>query len=753
MKKYLILISAAIMALSCAKDLVDPQEAAGNTEYKTITFESVMTKTTVDTEGNVAWESGDMITLYYIIDGAVKTATATADAAGSSATFTAQIPVGDNPTGYYAAYPAESGSLTSEGAFSINVDASKCDGTFKKANFAAAYSTAGAMSFQFKNAVGMLKVKLPEGGLIVRAKNNAEYPVTGVYVRGYKGGEALNGTIAVNVTDGAVSGFGASGGPQNVNMPALSSESIASGYAYVPCTPATWTGLCVMFYSSEGYVPAVLSPETLTVTLERGHISPLADLSSKIVFDYWVSDAGTGDGLTSTDPMSVEDMQTMMASASDLQANAYHLRGATFNFTEGTHSIEKTITIPAYTGTLGYVAQIDGNGSAELDASAMNSRVFDVKGNAVISNLTIQNANVLNAGTGSEKNGAAVRVASKTKVTLQNLTIQNCVAQNGGAIFTQYDANSTDENSILDCINCRFLNNGAEDGNGGVIMNASASAGGQVRFDQCYFGENAVTKNTGTKNYSGGVLYTATPVLHMFNKCTFFKNSAKTYAQEIYMDAPNTATANSRLAMNNCTFRGAANATPAQGSLISTRGYSIIANTTLWSEGQVGKWGMIGLGSKTSLSDPTGSLVVNCVVYNKAASDYPAFYFNSGFNQNVQYCIYTGGTVGVATANVTNSTDLGKGSTIAGAGTKANLTGNDPWYRAYTWPWLDSYNCPTLAQVRAVITSNTMIGQTFLDWLDTIEGSLSTDIAGRERPANAMCPGSYQQDGVVAKNN
>ena len=749
MKKYLILIGAAVMALSCAKELADPQDVMENTEYKTIKFESVMTRTTVDSEGNVAWEAGDEISLYYIVDDQVKEATATADAAGSSATFTAQIPVGDNPTEYYAAYPAESGSLTSEGAFSINVDASKCDGTFKKANFAAAYSTAGAMSFQFKNAVGMLKVKLPEGGLIVRAKNNAEYPVTGVYVRGYKGGEALNGVIAVNVTDGAVSGFGASGGLQNVNMPALSSKSIASGYAYVPCTPATWTGLCVMFYSSEGYVPAVLSPETLTVTLERGHITPLADLSSKIVFDYWVSAAGTGDGLTSTDPMSVEDMQTMMASASGLQANGYHLRGATFNFTEGTHSIEKTITIPAYTGTLGYVAQIDGNGGAVLDASAMASRVFDVKGNAVISNLTIQNSDVLSAGTGSEKNGAAVRVASKTKVTLQNLTIQNCVAQNGGAIFTQYDASSTDENSILDCVNCKFLSNSTSGGHGGVIMNASASVGGQVRFDQCYFGENKV-QGTGT-NLSGGVLYTITPVLHMFNKCTFYKNSANTYAQEIYMNDVDT-----RLAMNNCTFRGASNATPSQGSLISTRGYSIIANTTLWSEGPVGKWGMIGLGSNTSLSDLTGSIAVNCVVYNKSSegkTSYPAFYFHNSFNQNVQYCIYTGGTSDVATANVTNSTDLGTGSALAGTDTKANLTGNDPWYRAYTWPWLDSYNCPTLAQLRSIISSNTAIGKAFLDWLDTIEGSLSTDIAGNPRPANAMCPGSYQQENVVANNN
>lgn len=745
MKKYLILIGAAVMALSCTKELADPQDVMENTEYKTIKFESVITKTTVDQEGNVAWEAGDEITLYYIVDEEVKTAAATADAAGSSATFTAQIPVGDNPVEYYAAYPAGSGSLTAEGAFSINVDASKCDGTFKKANFAAAYSTAEAMSFQFKNAVGMLKVKLPEGGVIVRAKNSAEYPVTGVYVRGYKAGEALNGTIAVNVTDGAVSGFGVSGGPQNVNMPTLSSEAISSGYAYVPCTPATLTGLCVMFYSSEGYVPAVLSPETLTVTLERGHITPLADLSSKIVFDYWVSATGSGDGLTSTDPMSVEKMVGMMPSSSSLQADVYHLRGATFNFTEGTHSIENTITIPAYTGPLGYIAQIDGNGKAVLEGASV--KVFDVKGNAVISNLTIQGTDVSTLS-GAAANGAAVTVNSKTKVTLENVTVQNCKAKSGGAVFVAYQ-DAADEDSVLDCVNCKFISNAATL-NGGAIIISGASTGGIIRFDGCYFKTNTATNTTTT---CGGTLYSASPVLAMFNKCVFYENKSKKYAQDIYMDA-----ATSRLAINNSTFRAAARNSN-QGTTVTTRGYSIIANSTFWSTGAVGPWGIIGLGSNTSNADNKGSVVVNCFLNNKATvkdgvtTSFPAFYFNSGFYQNVQYSIYTGDNDSEATTDTKeNNHDLGKGTAITGS-TTSRVTGADPYYYAYTWSWNEAYPCPTLAQVRAVIASNTKIGQIFLDWLDTIEGSLSTDIAGRERPANAMCPGSYQQDGVVANNN
>lgn len=735
MKKYLILIGAAVMALSCTKELADPQDVMENTEYKTIKFESVITKTTVDQEGNVAWEAGDEITLYYIVDEEVKTAAATADAAGSSATFTAQIPVGDNPVEYYAAYPAGSGSLTAEGAFSINVDASKCDGTFKKANFAAAYSTAGAMSFQFKNAVGMLKVKLPEGGVIVRAKNNAEYPVTGVYVRGYKAGEALNGTIAVNVTDGAVSGFGVSGGPQNVNMPTLSSEAIASGYAYVPCTPATLTGLCVMFYSSEGYVPAVLSPETLTVTLERGHITPLADLSSKIVFDYWVSATGTGEGLTSTDPMSVEKMVGMMPSSSSLQADVYHLRGATFNFTEGTHSIEKTITIPAYTGSLGYIAQIDGNGKAVLEGASV--KVFDVKGNAVISNLTIQGTDVSTLS-GAAANGAAITVNPKTIVTLDNLTIQGNKAKSGGAVFVSYSNTCTDQNSLLDCVRCKFISNTATAQGGAIIVTSNATTGGVVRLNECYFEKNNSTSE-------GGAVVPNGKILMMFNKCSFFENKSSKGARDIYA----VATA-SRLALNNCTLRGSSAGTSiSSGSSMTTKCLSIVSNSTFW--GNIGAWGCVALGSSTE----NGSLLVNNVINNRTATK-PGLYFASSYYQNVQYCIYTGtaehDTNGSDKVSVSDSKNLGLGGVFTGA---KSPSVTDPYtYYYFTWDWDPSYPCPTLQEVRDAISKNP-IGGTFLDWLDNLEegGALSTDIAGNKRPATAMCPGSYQQTGVVANNN
>lgn len=757
MKKIFALLSATLAIFSCAKELEDSQAPVVDGEFKTVTFDVLATKTVMDDNGNVSWEAGDQLSLYYIVDGNVADEViATADASGAKVTFTAQIPVDHEPQAYYAAYPKGSGTLDADGSFSINVAADNCDGTFKSANFAAAYSTAEDMTFQFKNAVGMIKVSLPENGVITRAKTGVQYPVTGIYIRGKETSPKLQGNMTVEIQDGEVTGFGDVDGAANINMTGLSQEAINSGSVYIPCAPADWTdGVCVRYLSSNSIIPAVLSKDGKAINVSRGYVLPLADVSSKVVFDYYVSANGSGDGLTEATPMSLAVMQELLNSVTELhptlqtkmQYPCLRLNGTTFNFVSGTHAIESTITIPA--GSITYRVNIDGIGDAVLDASAQTSkaRVFDVFANAAIQNITISGADITSLG-GANANGAAVRVNAGTKVTLENLVIKNCKANNGGAIFVQYSAQSTDENSILDCINCKFLTNGTSGGHGGVVMTASASGGGVLRFDECYFGENKVS-GSGT-NLSGGVLYSVTPVLAMFNKCTFYKNTANTYAYEIYMNDTDT-----RLAMNNCTFRGASISTlPAQGSLVSTRGYSIIANTTFWSDGPVGKWGTIGLGSNISLNDLNGSIVVNCMVYNKPGStSYPAFYFHSSFNQNVQYCIYNGGTSNVATANVTNSTDLGLGTSMTGASTKANTEGPGTWYRAYTWPWQDNYPCPTLTEVRAVITSNTQIGQTFLDWLDSLDGALTTDIAGNPRPSNAMCPGSYQQDGVTANDN
>ena len=182
---------------------------------------------------------------------------------------------------------------------------------------------------------------------------------------------------------------------------------------------------------------------------------------------------------------------------------------------------------------------------------------------------------------------------------------------------------------------------------------------------------------------------------------------------------------------------------------MTTKCLSIVSNSTFW--GNIGAWGCVALGSSTE----NGSLLVNNVINNRTATK-PGLYFASSYYQNVQYCIYTGtaenDTNGSAKVSVSDSKNLGLGGVFTGA-KSPSVTDPYPYYY-FTWDWDPSYPCPTLEEVRDAISKNP-IGGTFLDWLDNLEeggGALSTDIAGNKRPANAMCPGSYQQENVVANN-
>lgn len=753
MKKLFILMSAAIVAFSCAKELEAPQAPVQGGEYKIITFDVTATKTAVDGEGNVTWEEGDEISIYYLRnDGTVADPViATADAAGAKVSFTAQIPVEDEPEAYYAAYPKATGLLTvidNIPSFAINVNAGLCDGTFKNANFAAAYSSAEDMSFQFKNAVGVLKLTLPDGGAIIREKDGSVYPITGISVRGKSVSPVMNGRIPVEINEGVVK-FGTvtnkdendkTIGYGNATTDNLSAEAISSGVIYLPSTPVEWTdGICVNYRSDKQYLPAVLSKNA--VKIERGHILPIADLSSKVILDYYVSESGSGDGLSVAAPMSISDMQTLLKSVNDMKYayTTLRLNGATFNFTEGTHNI--TSTIKVWAGAADYRVCFDGDSKAVLQGS--NVKVFDIYENATISNLTIQGTDVSSLS-GAEANGAAVTVNTATKVRLENCTLQNNKSKSGGAVFVAYSNTATDDDSTLDCLNCKFITNTATGQGGALLVTSNATKGGAIRFHGCYF--NANTSNTTENNLKeAGAVMTNGAILAMFNKCSFYQNISGKGARDIY-----SVSASSRLALNNCTFRNDKGGTSrGQGSSVTTKGLAVIANTSFW--GNVGAWGHVALGSTTQ----GGSLVVNSLLCNKTAS-MPGLYLAASYYQDVKYSIYTAYGENESDGTSDDKTlfdvsyNLGLGKAPASA-SWVNYSDATPYY-AVKWAWNEAYPCPTLKQVRDAIRENP-IGETFLAWLDTIEGSLTTDIAGRPRNAQAMCPGSYQQEGVTPNNN
>ena len=702
MKKYFILISAALLSLACTKEIVDEQEVYDG-EYKTITFESVMTKTTLAESGEVAWEAGDQISVYYVADGVAKEAVATASAAGTTSTFTTQIPIEDDPTEYYAAYPAGAGELTVDEetkavSFAVNVNPLACDGSFKSANFSAAYTSAETMAFAFKNAVGLIKMSLPEGGVVTYGEN--EYKLKRIYLRGQEAGFKNVGKLAVTVADGTVSSFGEAPGASNVRTGELSEEVLATGYAYIPSAPGTWTkGICVRYETDNGALPAVLSKPDAVITLARGEILTLMDLTSKVIFDYYVAPEakGTGDGLSEANAMGLADMQAMLDLTSKIYG-VYHLESTTFHMLAGeTYLLKKSLTLPTPVASAGgYKLTIEGNGAqAILDG---------------------------------QKTVGVIEVGERINLTLNNITLQNGAGVKGAGLRLDWST-STDDNSIVTCNNCVFNANVSPTTGGGLYVTDGAT-GGQVRCNQCLFSGNKSTSG------GGGAAYNVSGAALMFNKCSFTGNTGTADGLCIY--------SKSRLGLNNCTLN-AGNLEKGNGAAISMTNYNVIANSTIWCSTALGNRGLLSMGILKSLNDSKGSAVINCFLHNPGDT-YKAFWLHGNYYQNISNCIYTGISENSSPEyTLTNSASFS--GAAEGKGTD-NKKVNGVQHYAYKWTWTDAYKSQmspvTVEDVNREIEAVPNIGPLFMDWLETIPNSLDTDIYGVSRTP-ASCPGSKQQ--------
>lgn len=702
MKKYFILISAALLSLACTKEIVDEQEVYDG-EYKTITFESVMTKTTLADDGAVAWEAGDQISVYYVVDGVAKEAVATASAAGTTSTFTTQIPIEDNPTEYYAAYPAGAGELTIDEetkavSFAVNVNPLACDGSFKSANFSAAYTSAETMAFAFKNAVGLIKMSLPEGGVVTYGEN--EYKLKRIYLRGQEAGFKNVGKLAVTVADGTVSSFGEAPGASNVRTGVLSEEVLATGYAYIPSAPGTWTkGICVRYETDNGALPAVLSKPDAVITLARGEILTLMDLTSKVIFDYYVAPEakGTGDGLSEANAMGLADMQAMLDLTSKIYG-VYHLESTTFHMLAGeTYLLQKSLTLPTPVASAGgYKLTIEGNGAqAILDG---------------------------------QKTVGVIEVGERINLTLNNITLQNGAEVKGAGLRLDWST-STDDNSIVTCNNCVFNANVSPTTGGGLYVTDGAT-GGQVRCNQCLFSSNKSTSG------GGGAAYNVSGAALMFNKCSFKGNTGTSDGLCIY--------SKSRLGLNNCTLN-AGNLDKGNGAAISMTNYNVIANSTIWCSTALGNRGLLSMGILKSLNDSKGSAVINCFLHNPGDT-YKAFWLHGNYYQNISNCIYTGISENSSPEyTLTNSASF-SGAAEGKAADDKKVNGVQ--HHAYKWTWTNAYKTQmtpvTVEDVNMEIRAVPEIGPIFMGWLETIPNSLDTDIYGVARTP-ASCPGSYQQ--------
>lgn len=738
MKKYFILISAAILALSCNNEIADTQENVGKVNYKPVTFSSLVTKTTLteqDGEGVVEWEEGDEISIYYVnTAGEAATAVARTSMSGATATFTAYIPDTENPTEYYATYPKEKGVLaineqtdetTGETvktvSFAINTEENDCDGSFRQANFAAAYSTAENMSFAFKNAVGIVKVTLPEGGVVKRGED--EYPITGVYIRCKTDSHKLNGEVPVIVSDGAVSEFGdATGGVANLNAWQLSQEAVKSGVIYIPCTPASWAdGICIDYISSAGNIPAVATQDK-AVSVNRGAVLPLPDVSSKIRWDYYFAADVTGEGdMTQENPGSLAQAKAMFVTPY-VYLNRM-MSGVTLHFADGTYTFDSEWAMKFHTTDTPEVT-IQG-GSATVFDGAAATRLLNI---GTVAKLTVKNVTFQNGKPNTDNGGAVYAVASGT-LRFENCQFTNNSATTGGALYVGTFATADFEG-------CTFT------GNSGANASVFAINTAKIRCNDCRF-----YNNTGTAD-NGAVFYGSTNPAVYCNSC-YFNGNGKTYGDNsygkgiiVYFNGTY-----GKVGMNNVTVVGGS-ASASQNIQVLCKGHSVISNSTIWATKCT--WGVFAMGYSGTVK---GAVLVNSILCNKD-SDQPGVGTTDTYQLRSAYnIISTVKPLSGDTLNIYDSEYCVTGMFNGGA----PFALKNP---AFVWDGtLDkctdeltgTLTYPTLEQVEAEILKAEDIGKDFLAWLKSIKDAngktaLEVDIRGVARNTSAMWPGSYQNN-------
>ena len=779
MKKYFAIISLALAAMvSCNKIDEHPQdEGKVNPSVEApdgkvfVTFNADMavpapegeTKTTVESDGTVLWEVGDEIEVWYLdADNNPKHFTATAATAGESSKFSGAMDKGDAPSEFWAAYPKDAGELKYEdGAGQFYITVTNTDGTFKAANFMAVYSTSEAKSFAFKNAVGIVKIALPEGGAI--SHDGTDYIINGLRIRGKSSAIDHKGSVQVvlNSANTAVESFSSevTGGAGNIYVN-FGEEVRNDGFVYLPSLPGTISeGFGVKYYAQGGKnIPGIVSKDA-EVTFSRGHIKPLQDLTSKIVWDYYVSPSGTGNGLSVTNPMSLDGLYTLLYSkrnASDAVYMAYAnvLNGVTVHFEEGNYEVSQTLPLTGYTEEVEIT--FDGNGAVLDGGDAVGLLNITAKVNAHVRNMTFQNGSVADQG-------GAVRLNRKdSKLDFTGCSFKNNSAVNGGAIAVVGAAASTDEDLQVSFTNCLFASNTATaptsgTTGGAAVLVSAGTGGGIVSFNNCRFDQNIAPQ--------GASLYTSSKAAVFFNGCTFYFEQATGTASGIGGYSIYSSDKDGRLGMNNCTVhaknRDNTNNINAasNGAQVRTIGYSVIANTTIWSSGNTGNRASLiaGRGPSIAGATPQDNTVVNSVVHQKSKT-YNALFFHANYTCQVLYSFYDGinGSITDGVQVVSGCHNWGEKNNTAPAGAdgKSNMPYNGINHTYYTWTFsaaqYPDFTPATLKNVKDAIKNTTGVGQLFYDWLEEI-GTLDKDIMGRSRgssDSDLQSPGSYHMTWV-----
>lgn len=735
MKKSVIYsVILALGFVSCMKEktvvLDDNVNAELTGETRTVVFSAgSFTKTDISPEGAVLWEEGDEISVYYVNSSNVaveKKATAKVYA-GGTAVFQIEIPAQESPSHYYASYPAGCGTLlAASGSFpeEFSIAFGPSDGTFKKSNYMAAYSDASALKFDFKNAGAIVRVQIKDGGRIVKGEKSMD--ISAVRVESRSGSHVLSSTaLPVLVSEGAVSGFGLPSGTvaETAVAQKIASSTLSGSYIYVPVLPCEMAnGFVIGFDVSQNEkVPAWTSADK-AVTFSRSHIVSVSNAIDRIVWDYYVSPDGNGDGTSEASPMSLEAMSDMILQAGESAGLKHIIDGTTFHL-EGDATFDASKALAFNFAkcddlTLSIGGAWKKAGKTVLDADLTQKFINMASSGACVSfrDIVFYKGQDHDAG-----NGGAVS-ASEGTLNFNNCDfISNCAgAKLGGAMYLTSVAN-------VNARDCRFIDNSCT-GNSGGAISVSSSGRGSYYFTNCIFHLN----NTG--QYYGSAIHAAKATGFMgLNNCLFYDNHG---TKKGTTDGPS----NINIAVPHC-----------------------IINSTFISP--VITYANV-MGFRCGADSFGNSLLVNNIIINEneASGSFVPYALST---VNSSYRLRSAGYNQYNSYNDNDYTLVDMSDNLI----SCPMLGNKPTLYSYTWDaqtfmwaWDASSkigDMPDMETLVALVENDKVGGvkseicdkaNAFLDWLRSCtynngsDNALSVDLYGAPRDVDAVWPGCYQKN-------
>ena len=554
---------------------------------------------------------------------------------------------------YYAVYPTTATyalDLT-EGKVTITIPRYQ-SGKFEDANIMAAKTTKADAALSFKNMTSILKFT-----------TGSKYSYNSVSVMANEQTK-LTGTVSTTFQSAfsieTATGSDAIVSVQNGN-PLGNAGVVANTTYYLAMLPgdAISNGIGFKIEQREDHVDLIAGGlSKASFNRERSKVYNLGTLDSRIVTDWYISEAGTdtSNGASATDPAGPARLMDLLnpSYSTNNTTAGWRLTNATIHVFGGTYNLQELnggeVFDPHY-NLSNLKVHVKGEGDSTnptkfiCNQAADDEHIFAVSGNHKVGDFTFENITFTANPSASNTNSNGVAFNYSGTADVENtITFKNCAfdgltstasgtTYGGSAVFVY-------SNKQFDILfdGCSFTNNTS--GRGAVAL-SNTGEDGNVSFINCSFSNNKATNN-------GGSLYVYANGKTTIDSSTFEGDGTTSTAINggaITVIKGASVTLQNGCVINNCVSQG-------NGGAIFNHGNVVIDNSTI--SNCVGKVG------GAIYTDGTVTIKNNSIISGNSM-------YSGGTNGGGIYSIY--GTSGSATPSldIENSSIISNSSTNGAA--------------------------------------------------------------------------------------